>query len=113
METSKVGPLVEGEAEKVRNCYAEVKLQPASSRLKESAEELSADVRVNMPAGDSVSGILIACKVFFCQDQDVCLFEEIYFKVPVGEAKAGLGGDEVPVSYALSPKAQTVDFPGQ
>lgn len=93
-------------------CVADVKFQPSTGQLKENGAEVSADVEVKLPGTDGVSGVILACKVFFCQDQDVCLFEELYFKVPVERQSSGSTGDEVVLSYALSPKAQTVTFPG-
>ncbi len=92
-------------------CGADVKFQPSTGPLKENGAEVSADVVVRLPAADGVSGVLLACKVFFCQDQDVCLFEEVYFKVPVDKQSSGSAGGEVVLSYALSPKAQTTSFP--
>ena len=90
-------------------CGAGVKFQPSTGQLKENGAEVSADVVVKLPGAVGVSGVLLACKVFFCQDQDVCLFEEVYFKVPV---ELGSAGGEVVLSYALTPKAQTVTFSG-
>lgn len=92
---------------------AGVTLQPSAGALREQGADVFADLRVILRAAtDTVTGILIGCKVFFCQDQDVCLFEEVYFKVPVGEELSSSAGGAVLLSYALSPKAQTVDFPG-
>lgn len=93
---------------------ADARLKPASGAFRERGSHLSADVRLTLPqAAKQVSWVLIGCKIYFCQDEDVCLFEEVYFKVPV-DSKASANAEEVGainVSYALSPKAPTVDFP--
>ena len=62
------------------------------------------------PGGEQQAAQLgVSAKVYFCQDEDVCLFEELVFAVPVGE----VGSDEgsVDLTYSLSPKAQTVGLP--
>jgi hypothetical protein len=91
--------------------YSDVTLRPAGGPLKESGSRLSAEVQVGLPAGGQVLWVLVGCKVYFCQDEDVCLFEEVYFKVPV-DAERSAGESSIVLSHVLSPKAQTVAFPG-
>ena len=54
----------------------------------------------------------VSAKVFFCQFEDVCLFKELVFAVPVGEvARGSSGAGSIDLAYSLSPKAQTVGLP--
>ncbi len=56
-------------------------------------------------SGGGVAVVRVLATVYFCQDNDVCLYQQVCFDVPVG---GGSSGGAVQLSYALSPKAVTV-----
>ena len=95
--------------------HAGVKLRPASGPLKEQGAALTADIRVDLPGGggqQQVTQLGVNTKVYFCQDEDVCLFKELVFAVPVGEAASGSSGEgSIELAYGLSPQAQTGGLP--
>lgn len=60
-------------------------------------------------SGGSVAVVRVLATVYFCQDNDVCLYQQVCFDVPVGQGgKGSAGAAPVQLSYALSPKAVTV-----
>lgn len=82
---------------------AGVKLQPTSGLLPEDRASLPVDIQVMLPSSGQVSLVMVVAKVYFCQDEDVCLFEEVVFRVPVGEVVSG-SESTIDLSYSLSPK---------
>ena len=90
---------------------AGVKLQPASGPLQESGSLLLANISATLPQGGQVSSLAISCKIYFCQDQSVCLFEEVLFRVPVTEQIETEQLQDITLRHTLSPKAPSVDFP--
>ena len=89
---------------------AGVKLQPAKGLLPEGGTTLPIDIRIVLPTSGEVKSVVVGAKVYFCQDEDVCLFEEVVFRVPVTDV-ASSGESTVDLTYSLSPKAQTTTFP--
>ncbi len=90
---------------------AGVKLQPASGPLQESGSTLSASISAALPPGGHLSSLTIDCKIYFCQDESVCLFEEVLFRVPVTEQLGAGQPQDIRLRHTLSPKASSVDFP--
>ncbi len=81
-----------------------------SGSLQERGSVLSAVLSATLPENEKVSSVSIACKVYFCQDESVCLFQEVIFRVPVNEQRAP-GEHNIALRYGLSPRASSVDFP--
>ena len=81
-----------------------------SGSLQEQGSDLSAALSATLPGNEKVSSISVACKVYFCQDESVCLFQEVVFRVPVSEQRAP-GEQNIMLRYSLSPKASSADFP--
>ena len=48
-----------------------------SGSLQERGSVLSAVLSATLPENEKVSSVSIACKVYFCQDESVCLFQEV------------------------------------
>jgi hypothetical protein len=73
-----------------------------------------ASVRYKRPAGGSSGGgalLRVLAKVYFCQDGDVCLFEEVCFDAPLADVREGAAAD-VPLDHVLSAQAPVAQFPG-
>ena len=87
-----------------------MKLQPANGLLPEAGTMLPIDIQVVLPKSGEVKSVVVSAKVYFCQDEDVCLFEEVVFRVPVTDVASG-GESTVELTYSLSPKAQTTTSP--
>ncbi|CAL5223491.1 g6016 [Coccomyxa viridis] len=90
---------------------AGVKLQPATGPLQESGSTLSASISAALPPGGHISSLAIDCKIYFCQEESVCLFEEVLFRVPVKEQLSTEQPQDITLRHTLSPKANSVDFP--
>ena len=91
--------------------HAGVKLQPASGPMQESGSTLSATVSAVLPKSGHISSLAIDCKIYFCQDESVCLFEEVLFRVPVNGQLDAEQPQDITLRHKLSPKASSVDFP--
>ena len=94
-----------------------VQLQPSAGSLREDASGSTATAALGFsrqPGSGSGGLIRVLCKVFFCQDNDVCLFQEVCFDVPLAEAAdaAAAASADVPLSFALSAQAPVVSLPG-
>jgi hypothetical protein len=100
-------------AERPSHAHAGVRISPASGSLREEGSTLSADLRVELLPGreQRAAQLGVNAKVYFCQDEDVCLFEELIFAVPVGEVGSAGGGGTVDLTYSLSPRAQAIGLP--
>ena len=81
-----------------------------SGSLQEQGSVLFAALSATLAESVKVSTLSIACKIYFCQDESVCLFEEVIFRVPVNEQRAP-GKQDITLRYSLSPKASSGDFP--
>ena len=90
---------------------ADVKLQPGSGSLQKSGSSLTAAISAALPDSGKVSSITVDCKIYFCQDESVCLFEEVAFRIPVSEQLAAEQTQDITLRHSLSRKAPTVDFP--
>ena len=90
---------------------ADVKLQPSSGSLQESGHSLTAAISAALPEIGTVTSITVDCKIYFCQDESVCLFQEVVFRVPVSEQLAAEQTQDITLRHSLSPRALTVDFP--
>lgn len=103
--------LIGGSGEKVQ-------LQPAAGNLAEDASGTTATATVKFSrqggtGGDGTALLRVLAKVYFCQDRDVCLFQEICFDVPLAPAvQAGQPAAVVPLQFALSASAPVVQLPG-
>ena len=81
-----------------------------------SGGPVGATVRFSRTGGSGGSAFIrILAKVFFCQDNSVCLFQEVCFDVPLAAAEAA-GGDAgaapvVRLSHTLSAQAPVVTLP--
>ncbi|KAI7838239.1 hypothetical protein COHA_007984 [Chlorella ohadii] len=100
-----------------------VQLQPAAGNLAEdgSGTTATATVKFSRQGGSGTGGstdgstalIRVLAKVYFCQDRDVCLFQEICFDVPLAPAvQQGQPAAAVPLQFALSASAPVVQLPG-
>jgi len=100
-----------------------VQLQPAAGNLAEdsSGTTATATVKFSRQGGSGTGGstdgstalIRVLAKVYFCQDRDVCLFQEICFDVPLAPAvQPGQPAVAVPLQFALSASAPVVQLPG-
>ena len=89
---------------------AGVKLQPAKGLLPEDGTSLPIDMRIVLPTSGAVKSVVVGAKVYFCQDKDVCLFEEVVFRVPVADVAPG-SESTIDLTCSLSPKARTTAFP--
>ena len=90
---------------------ADVKVQPSSGSLQESGYSLTAAITAALPESGKVTSITVDCKIYFCQDESVCLFQEVVFRVPVSEQLGAEQTQDITLRHSLSPKALTVDFP--
>ena len=81
-----------------------------SGSVQEQGSVLSAALSATLPENEEVHSVSIACKIYFCQDESVCLFQELFFRVPVNEQRVP-GEQNITLRYSLSPKATSVDFP--
>ena len=91
--------------------HAGVKLQPADGPLQESGSNLLASISAALPQGGHVSSLAFDCKIYFCQDKSVCLFEEVLLRVPVKEQLDIEHPQNITLRHVLSPKAPSIDFP--
>lgn len=91
--------------------HAGAKLQPAVGLLQESGPNLLASISAALPQNGHINSLAIDCKIYFCQDKSICLFEEVLFRVPVTEELDTDQPQNVMLRHALSPKAPSVDFP--
>ena len=87
-----------------------MKLQPAKGLLPEDGTTLPVDIQIVLPESGEVTSVVVDAKVYFCQDEDVCLFEEVVFRVPVAGVASG-GESTIDLTYSLSPKGRTTTFP--
>jgi hypothetical protein len=75
------------------------------------APELAAGaVRLQQRAGAAAAGgaLRVLCSVYFCRDNDVCLFQEVVFEVALGGEE---GAGAVEMAFALSPRAPAAALP--
>lgn len=96
-----------------------VQFQPAAGNLAEDASGTTATATIkfsrqgNGTGGSGTELMRVLAKVYFCQDRDVCLFQEICFDVPLAPAvQAGQPAVVVPLEFALSASAPVVQLPG-
>jgi hypothetical protein len=93
-----------------------VQLQPTAGSLREDASGSTATAALSFSRqlGSGCGGLIrVLCKVYFCQDNDVCLFQEVCFDVPLAEAAAGAAASaDVLLSFSLSAQAPVVSLPG-
>jgi hypothetical protein len=99
---------------------AAVQVSPGKGALQEEAGGACAAVlQVKRQPGSSGGGtaggqltvVQVLCKVYFCQDNDVCLFEEVVFQVPLGAGGAAQQ-QVVELSHAVSSAAPQISLPG-
>ncbi len=90
---------------------ADVKLQPSSGSLQQLGSSLTAAISAALPENGSVGRVAVDCKIYFCQDENLCLFEEVVFRIPVSQQLAAEQTQDITLRHSLSPKASTVDFP--
>lgn len=96
-----------------------VQLAPAAGSLAESGGIATASVKFSRPAGGAGAGsssgglIRILARVYFCQLNSECLFQEVCFDVPLAAAaEAGAAPADVPLAFSLSASAPVVALPG-
>ncbi|KAL4421480.1 hypothetical protein ABPG75_010771 [Micractinium tetrahymenae] len=92
-----------------------VELAPAAGPLQEAGGAATAALRFSRPpAGGAQQAptLRVLAKVYFCQDGDVCLFQEVCFDVPLAPAPAGGAAPAaVDLAYTLSASAPVVSLP--
>lgn len=85
---------------------AGIRLSPEAGSLKEDGE-----VAITFERSAGEGFVRVNAKAYFCQQNDVCLFEEVSFEVPFGAAAAGGGAADVELMHAVSPAAPVVQLP--
>ena len=88
-----------------------VRLQPANGSLQELGSTLTAVISAVVPEGSQVSSLTVDCKIYFCEEESVCLFEEVVFRVPVKEQLGSGQPQDITLAHSLSTRASSVDFP--
>lgn len=82
----------------------QVSVTPARLALEDGVAPM---FRITAEGGSSRAVVRLLATVYFCRDNDVCLYQQVCFDVPIGE-----GGSKAPVlrelGFTLSPKAVTV-----
>lgn len=92
-----------------------VELAPLAGALEEAGGAATAALRFSRRAdtAQQAATLRVLAKVYFCQDGDVCLFEEVCFDVPLAPAPvAGAAPAALDLTYALSASAPVVNLPG-
>uniref|UniRef100_A0A2P2MLK8 NHL repeat-containing protein 2 isoform X1 n=1 Tax=Rhizophora mucronata TaxID=61149 RepID=A0A2P2MLK8_RHIMU len=49
----------------------------------------------------------INCKVYYCKEDEVCLYQPLVFEVPFQEEIPGAAPSEITLAYLVKPKAST------
>lgn len=87
---------------------AGVVLQPAAGRLEEGKPLSIAYERGGAGGGAAAAAggaVRLDCKVYFCQDGGVCLFERVVIQLPLAAGEAGGSSQLVTVEHVVSPSA--------
>jgi hypothetical protein len=86
-----------------------VSIRPSSGRLDGAGGSVA---RIAFERSGTGGGALVRvnAKVYFCRDEDVCLFEQVSFEVPFGQVDPAQTAQSVPLEYTVSPKAPVVTF---
>ncbi|VFR01697.1 unnamed protein product [Cuscuta campestris] len=67
----------------------------------------SADAYVRR-SSSSPSTARINCKVYYCKDDDVCLYQSLAFEIPFGEMNPDSSPAEISLPYLVKPKVSTL-----
>ncbi|KAK4264680.1 hypothetical protein QN277_025822 [Acacia crassicarpa] len=53
----------------------------------------------------------INCKIYYCKEDEVCLYQSLQFEVPFREAEPNTAPADVTLSHLAKPKASAISFP--
>ncbi|GAB4822761.1 hypothetical protein N2152v2_009807 [Parachlorella kessleri] len=94
---------------------ATVQISPSKGLLQENDGVASAVLRLKLRGGgsrDVPRAVRVLARVYFCQEDDACLFEEVVFEFPLAGAGAGGGQEVAELSHRASAAAPQVNLPG-
>lgn len=94
------------------SAYAAEVFPPAAATVMPAAGPLAGDgrVRFTRQPGAPAGLLRVTCRVYFCQDEAVCLFQAVAFELPLlaatGDATAS---SDVALAFSISPRAPRAD----
>ena len=93
------------------SAFAAEVFPPAAASVSPAAGPLAGDGRVRFTRSPSAPpGLLrVTCRVYFCQDEAVCLFQAVAFELPLLAAQAGAAPADVALAFSISPRAPRAD----